>query len=72
MIWFNNIQLDWIEQAIATPHRVEKDAINPKLTHYLFKVAEFGNRVLRVLVNHTVEPMRIISVFFDRTMRNKL
>ncbi len=68
----SNIQMNWIEQAITTPQRIEKDAIDPELTHYLFKVVEFENRVLRVIVNHTVEPMRIITVFFDRNMRNKL
>ena len=68
----SNIQLHWLEQAITTPHRIEKDAIDSELTHYLYKVSEFEGRVLRVIVNSTVEPIRIITAFFDRNMRNKL
>lgn len=36
------------------------------------KIPEFGGRVLRVAVNTTVEPNRVISVFFDRQMKGKL
>ena len=68
----SNIQLRWLEQAITAPHRIEKDATDPELTHYLLKVEEFEGRVLRVIVNQTVDPMRVITAFFDRNMRNKL
>lgn len=68
----SNIQLHWLEQAITTPHRIEKDVTDPELTHYLLKIEEFEGRVLRVIVNQTVEPMRIITAFFDRNMRKKL
>ena len=33
---------------------------------------EYGNRVLRVATNTKVAPWRVVSVFFDRTMKNKL
>ena len=36
------------------------------------KIPEFGGRVLRVAVNTTVEPNRVVSVFFDRQMKGKL
>ena len=36
------------------------------------RIPEFGGRVLRVAVNTTVEPNRIVSVFFDRKMKGKL
>jgi len=36
------------------------------------RVPEFGGRVLRVTVNRTVEPKRVVSVFFDRKMKGKL
>ncbi|MFQ5667988.1 MAG: hypothetical protein ACE5I7_16355 [Candidatus Binatia bacterium] len=35
-------------------------------------IPEFDGRVLRVVVNPAVEPVRVASVFFDRTMRGKL
>jgi hypothetical protein len=33
---------------------------------------EFGGRVLRVVVNKTVVPERVVTVYFDRTMKGKL
>jgi hypothetical protein len=60
----SNIQLHWLEQAITAPHQIEKDATDPELTHHLFKIEEFEGRVLRVIVNQTVDPMRIITAFF--------
>ena len=36
------------------------------------RIPEFGGRVLRVAVNTTVEPNRVVSVFFDRKMKGKL
>ena len=35
-------------------------------------IPEFGNRVLRVVVNKAAEPIRIVSVFFDRRMKGRL
>jgi hypothetical protein len=35
-------------------------------------IPEFGGRVLRVTVNRTVEPKRVVSVFCDRKMKGKL
>lgn len=67
-----NIRLQWLEQAITSPHRIEKDVVDSELTHYLYRVDEFEGRVLRVIVNSSVEPLRVITVFFDRNMRNKL
>jgi len=68
----SNIQLRWLEQAITTPHRIEKDVDDSELTHYLLKIEDFEGRVLRMIVNQTVDPMRVITAFFDRNMRNKL
>ncbi len=31
-----------------------------------------GGRVLRVAVNTSVDPWRVVSVFFDRDMRGEL
>ena len=43
-----------------------------ELMHFLGEISEFDHRVLRVIVNNSVEPMSIITVYFDRTMRDKL
>jgi hypothetical protein len=35
-------------------------------------IPEYEGRVLRVVINLSVEPVRVVSVFFDRKMRGKL
>jgi hypothetical protein len=42
------------------------------LEHRLGKIDEFEGRVLRVIVNPQLEPIRVITAFFDRAMRGKL
>ena len=64
-----NIRLEWLEQAIAMPHRIEPDRIDPNLEHRLLRIDEFDGRVLRVVMNANVKPPRIITVFFDRSLR---
>lgn len=46
--------------------------IDPDLKHYLLPIRENENRVLRVIVNNVVNPNRIVTFYFDRTMRGKL
>ena len=66
------IALDWLERVLATPEKTESDSINGKLEHRLGRIAEHGNRVLRVVFKPSATPMRIITAYFDRTMRGKL
>jgi uncharacterized DUF497 family protein len=68
----HNIRIQWLEQALNTPQRVEPDPVDAELEHRLLRIDEFEGRVLRVVVNKTVSPVRIITVFFDRSMRGKL
>jgi hypothetical protein len=62
----------WLERVLNTPQRVEPDPDDVELEHHLGRIAEHGNRVLRVVVNKTVRPARVVTLYFDRTMRNKL
>ncbi|MBI2442204.1 MAG: DUF4258 domain-containing protein [Lentisphaerae bacterium] len=60
------IRIGWMEQALTTPEATEADPVDADLAHHLARVAEFGNRVLRVIVNAKRTPPHIITVFFDR------
>ncbi|MEI8064144.1 MAG: DUF4258 domain-containing protein [Verrucomicrobiota bacterium] len=62
----------WLERVLDTPQLIELDPDDGDLEHYLGRIAEHGNRVLRVVVNKTVRPARVVTLYFDRTMRNKL
>jgi hypothetical protein len=66
------IPVAWLERVLNSPQRVEADADDAKLEHRLGRIREHGNRVLRVVVNKSARPPRIVTLYFDRTMRNKL
>jgi hypothetical protein len=66
------ILLEWLERTLGDPQRVELDATDPALEHRLAVIPEYGNRALRVIVNRSVDPMRVVTLFFDRKMRGRL
>jgi len=51
--------------ALTHPARTENDFDDPTLVHALLAIPEKGFRVLRVIYNETVEPVRIVTVYFD-------
>lgn len=65
------IRMTW-EQVLRNPERSEPDGIDPDLEHRLGRIDECEGRVLRVIVNRAVSPLRIVTVYCDRAMRNKL
>ena len=66
------IKIEWLESVLHAPERREPDQGNSNLTHLLSRIAEHGNRVLRVVANENVSPIRIVTVYFDRKMKGKL
>lgn len=60
------IALQWVEQVLTRPEWIEPDPVDPNLEHRLAPVAEFGHRVLRVVVNGTTSPPRVVTAYFDR------
>lgn len=66
------IKKKWIFETIANPQVTEKDADDPEICHFLMKILENDGRVLRVVLNYTSDPQKVVTAFFDRGMRNKL
>ena len=66
------IPLEWLERALFFPQKREPDLLDPELEHRLLMIAEHGQRVLRVIVNKEVTPERVITAYFDRSMREKI
>jgi len=66
------ISIAWMERAFFHPARVQSELRNPLLERRFGEIPEFGDRVLRVVVNMEFVPPRILSVFFDRAMKGKL
>jgi hypothetical protein len=66
------IPLAWLEQALDLPEKTEIDLLDDELEHRLCRINEYENRVLRVILNTTTKPPRVVTVYFDRAMRDKL
>ena len=66
------IDAHWLDRVLDSPERVEADRTDPELEHWLGRIAECENRVLRVVVKPGVLPLLVITVYFDRNMRGEL
>ena len=66
------IRLDWLERILQDPALQMVDSSDPELKHAIGPVVENEDRILRVVYNDRVKPLRIITAYFDRTLRNKL
>lgn len=67
-----SIRVEWVERVLQQPERVEPDGVDPELEHRLGRIQESEGRVLRVIVKKGTNPLRIITVYFDRKMRRQL
>lgn len=72
MLQEREIALEWLERVIYNPEKTHSDHEDDALEHRLGKIEEFNNRVLRVIVNIKNNPNRVITAYFDRTMKGKL
>lgn len=66
------IQLEWIKRALETPKKTEADKYDVTLLHALIPIIEKEDRILRVVYNKEVSPWRIVTAYFDRTIRGKI
>jgi hypothetical protein len=60
------IAVVWVEQVLGCPEWTEPDPVDAALEHRLAAIPDFGNRVLRVIVNTSATPPRVITAYFDR------
>lgn len=67
-----HIPVEWLERALREPELKRPDPTDATLERRYRKIPEHEDRVLRVVVNTTVAPERVVSVYFDRTMKGKL
>ena len=64
------IREEWIVATLEHPARTENDLDDPTLAHALRPIPEKGFRVLRVIYNETLDPMTVVTVFFDDEVAN--
>jgi hypothetical protein len=72
MLVERGISLEWLERTLNEPTLRQPDPHDTSLERRYRPIPEHDGRVLRVVVDASVEPIRVISVFFDRNMRGKL
>jgi hypothetical protein len=65
------IPVEWIRRTLDEPELVLPEPGDPTVERRFRKIPEHGDRVLRVAVNVAVNPIRVVSVFFDRKMKGK-
>lgn len=73
MVNEREIALDWIERVLDSPLSEEPDATRSGAISAFAPIAEFGNRMLRVVYYDSGAAIRVITVHFDRraTRRNR-
>lgn len=63
------ISMEWIDRTLQNPDQILPLADVHGNTHYLKRIAEFGDRHLRIVVNPQIDPQRIVTLFFDRRVK---
>jgi hypothetical protein len=66
------IDLEWVERTISQPTLSQPHPTDEACTQVYRVIPEAGDKVLKVIYNHQTEPLRIVTVHFDRGMRGKL
>lgn len=67
-----HISVEWVVRAIEQPVLACQDAEDEQLAHALAPIPERQGRVLRVVYNREASGIRVVTAYFDRSMRGKL
>jgi hypothetical protein len=67
MLRERNIKKAWIQSALDNPEM--KEIKEDGTIHHIIAVEDNGEKYLRVIINPTSEPIKIVTVFFDRRLR---
>jgi len=66
-----HISIEWLAKTISSPEWIESDHMDEDLKHFLARIPDFQDRVLRVIVNMNTNPKRVVMVYFDRRRTGK-
>lgn len=61
------IREDWVMNTVSSPDTTEVRREDEK--HYLKKIPEAGGKTLRVIINPSTSPPRMITAYFDRRVQ---
>lgn len=71
MLEERGIEKEWVARVIGAPERDEAHAHDVELRYAIGQIPEYGNRWLRVVYNSSLQPVRIVTAYFDRSVRGK-
>lgn len=63
---------EWIRLALEQPDLREADRREVGVELFYAKISAYESRVPKVVVNVQVDPWRVMSVYFDRSMKERL
>ena len=66
------ISKEWVKRTIAEPALRLPDHNDSEVELFYRSISEYGNRVLRVVVNTCGKVWQVVTAFFDRNMKGKL
>ncbi len=69
MLTERNISKSWVFETLGDPEGTEYQ--DDGTMHYIKAIEEFGDRILRVIVNPTVQPKKVVTQFFDRRLKGQ-
>ncbi len=69
MLKERNIKNEWVDKTIGEAD--DKESKDDGTIHDLKAIQEFEGRILRVIMNPDVEPLRRVTLFFDRRQRRE-
>ena len=72
VIYRRKISLEWIRKVLKSSHKVIKDRADHDLKHYLGIIFEFDSRILHIVINYKASPIKVVTAYFDRSMKGKL
>ena len=60
----------WVARTLEEPDRVDEPGDGTK--HFMRQIPDHENRWLRVVVNVTEDPHKLVTAFFDRRLGRRL
>jgi hypothetical protein len=66
------IRTEWVERTVTAPERRVRDPYDWGLERFFCRITESDGKVLRVVVNTESDPWRVVTAYFDRSMRGVL
>ena len=67
-----NILDIWVEEVVAEPALREPDPTDPDIERFYGQVSELGGHYIRVAVNTTTTPWRVVTVFIDSRVGGRI